>query len=154
MAAGLGTVLFGYHIYRSIQKDLPQERDVELERIERTGAPEAPYFSPIRPIILGSSLGILGIGIEYLVNKKMHFRVPTPGLSDEQNALLRGCMGVSMSSYYGFQMVASYFYSQLPRPPRKKKSILTAVRQYVSRKLSNQPEPAQVPLKCEPTGET
>src|SRR3989338_5176930 len=58
VAAGLGTVLFGYHIYRSIQKDLPRERDAELEKIERTGAPEQPYFSPIRPIILGRSLAI------------------------------------------------------------------------------------------------
>ena len=152
MAAGLGTVLFGYHIYQSIQKDLPQERDAGLEGIARAGAPEQPYFSSQRPIILGVSLAFLGIGIECLVNKKMHFVVHTPGLSDEKNAILRGCMAVSMSSYCGFQTIAGYFYSQLPRPPHKKKSIWTAVRQYVSRKLGKQPEPAQVPLKCESVG--
>lgn len=147
---GVGSLCagMGYFAYRHNKKKNQREQDSELATLVQTGAPKSPRTSAFRPVlalIIGAGFGQTGWEI-FTGNPLIPYEYAwiSPDFSKvnkEDYHMAATHATFSLFTYYGCDLLASYFRETTMFPPSKSKvSLWKQALNYVKSKVTPTPE--------------
>ncbi len=129
----------GYAFYLNDRKKIARRHDNELTDLVRRGVSHQPTFGMFRPAILAISAYTFYKGVSITLGK---YKMPESiAHSTSSLGLLMAAAGVS----FALHVATDYILDQPTPPPTQKKSIRSALREYVSRR-SRRAGPAEQPV--------